>query len=366
MTATATASTWSSTTPPTTSSCAVASAHGLHAAPWADPAPGAHVARAAMFMVWSQVDAGHGCPISMTYSVVPALRVDPDTAAEWEHGLTAPDVRPVRRRAGGKSGLLAGMGMTEKQGGSDVRTNTTRAEPDADGYRLTGHKWFCSAPMSDVFLMLAQAPAGLSVLRGAPPTPRRHPQRDPDRAAQGQARQPVERVERDRARGRVGHPARRGGSRRPDHHTMVNHTRLDCVLGATATMRQALAQAVHHTRYREAFGDRLDHKPLMRAVLADLALETEAATATALRLARAYDSDDPQEVAFRRIATAIAKYWVCKRQPGMVAEALECLGRQRLRGGLRHAPALPGEPAQRDLGGLRQRDVPRRAPRRAP
>ncbi|MGZ8735309.1 MAG: isovaleryl-CoA dehydrogenase [Acidimicrobiia bacterium] len=304
----------------------IATAHGLHAAPWAEPTAGAHVARAAKFIVWSQVDAGHGCPISMTYSVVPALRLDPEAAAQWEPGLTstsydASDVAPAE-----KTGLLAGMGMTEKQGGSDVRTNTTRAEPDADGYRLTGHKWFCSAPMSDVFLMLAQAPGGLScfvVPRHLPDGTRNaiRIQRLKDKL--GNRSNASSEIELEAAWAtRLGEEGRGV----PTIATMVNHTRLDCVLGATATMRQALAQAIHHTHYREAFGDRLDRKPLMRAVLADLALETEAATATALRLARAYDSDDPREVAFRRFATAVAKYWICKRQPAMVAEALECVG----------------------------------------
>ena len=189
-------------------------AGGLHAAPWADDRPGAHVVRAARFAVWTQVEAGHGCPISMTYSIVPALRADAELAAEWEPRLTSSSYDQRDEPAADKRGALAGMAMTEKQGGSDVRANTTRAAPADGGYVLTGHKWFCSAPMSDLFLMLAQTARRAVLLRRAPLAPRRHPQRDPHRAAQGQARQPLQRVERDRARRRVGHAPRRRGRRR--------------------------------------------------------------------------------------------------------------------------------------------------------
>jgi putative acyl-CoA dehydrogenase len=309
----------------------VAVGHGLHGAPWAVDQAGAHVARAAGFVVWSQVDAGHGCPVSMTYSIVPALRRQPDLAAEWEPRLTARAYDPRNVPAGGKPGALAGMGMTEKQGGSDVRANTTRAEPAGDGsYRLTGHKWFCSAPMSDLFLMLARAPGGLSCLL----VPRWLP--GGDRNAGFRVVRLKEKLgNRSNASGEVeldGAVAWLVGDEGRGVRTiidMVAHTRLDCVLGATATMRQATAQALHHTAHRRAFGRMLADQPLMRGVLADLAVESEAATLTALRLARAFDEagrGDPAADSFRRLATAVAKYWVCKRQPTLVGEALECLG----------------------------------------
>ena len=304
---------------------------GLHAAPWADGRPGAHVARAAAFIVWSQVEAGHGCPISMTYSVVPALRAEPALAAEWEPRLVARSYDGADRPAHEKAGNIAGMGMTEKQGGSDVRANTTRAEPAADGtWRLTGHKWFCSAPMSDVFLMLAQAPGGLScflVPRWLPDGTRNagfRLMRLKDKL--GNRSNASSEVELD---GAVAWPVGEEGRGVRTIIGMVTHTRLDCVLGATATMRQATVQAVHHATHRRAFGRALVDQPLMGNVLADLALESEAATVTALRLARAFDEadrGDEQADAFRRLATAVAKYWVCKRQPMHVGEALECLG----------------------------------------
>ena len=191
---------------------------GLHAAPWADDRPGAHVVRAARFAVWTQVEAGHGCPISMTYSIVPALRADAELAAEWEPRLTSSVYDQGDQPAANKRGALAGMAMTEKQGGSDVRANTTWAAPGDGGFLLTGHKWFCSAPMSDLFLMLAQTACRTVLFRRPPLASRRHTQRDPHRTAQGQARQPLQRVERDRARWRVGHAPRRRGRRRGDDH----------------------------------------------------------------------------------------------------------------------------------------------------
>jgi putative acyl-CoA dehydrogenase len=316
----------------------VAVSHGLQGAPWAVDQPGAHVARAAGFLVWSQVDAGHGCPISMTYSIVPALRNQPDLAAEWEPRLVARayDRRNVAARE--KPGVLAGMGMTEKQGGSDVRANTTRAEPPTgddgeagDGtWRLTGHKWFCSAPMSDLFLMLAQAAGGLSCFL----VPRWLP--DGERNAGfrvvrlkdklGNRSNASSEVELDGAVAWIVGEEGRGIRTIID---MVAHTRLDCVLGAAATMRQATAQALHHAAHRSAFGSTLVDQPLMRVVLADLAVESEGATVTALRLARAFDDaarGDEGADALRRIATAVGKYWTCKRQPTHVGEALECLG----------------------------------------
>jgi putative acyl-CoA dehydrogenase len=309
----------------------VAVGHGLHGAPWAVDQPGAHVARAAGFVAWSQVEAGHGCPISMTYSIIPALRNQPDLAAEWEPRLVARAYDPRNIPAREKPGAIAGMGMTEKQGGSDVRANTTRAEPAGDGtWLLTGHKWFCSAPMSDVFLMLAQAPDGLScflVPRWLPDGERNagfRLQRLKDKL--GNRSNASSEIELDRAVAWLVGEEGRGVRTIID---MVAHTRLDCVLGATSTIRQATAQALHHAAHRAAFGKALVDQPLMRVVLADLAVESEAATVTAMRLARAFDDaarGDEAAGAFRRLATAVGKYWVCKRQPTVVGEALECLG----------------------------------------
>jgi putative acyl-CoA dehydrogenase len=305
-------------------------AGGLHAAPWADERPGAHVVRAARFAVWTQAEAGHGCPISMTYSIVPALRADPALSAEWEPRLTSRTYDPSDAPAATKSGALAGMAMTEKQGGSDVRANTTRAEPaGAPGeYRITGHKWFCSAPMSDAFLTLAQAERGLTcfLVPRVLPDGTRNPfaiQRLKDKL--GNRSNASSEVEyRDTFARRVGEEGR--GVR--TILEMVHHTRLDCVTGSAGLMRRALAEAAHHAAHRSAFGRRLLEQPLMEAVLADLVLEVEAATALALRLARADDEapGDPAARAFARIATAVAKYWVCKRAPAAIYEAMECLG----------------------------------------
>ncbi|HKH23819.1 MAG TPA: isovaleryl-CoA dehydrogenase [Acidimicrobiales bacterium] len=312
----------------------VAVSHGLHASPWAVDRPGTHVARAAGFVTWSQVEAGHGCPISMTYSVVPALRNQPDLAAEWEPRLVARAYDPRNVSALEKPGAIAGMGMTEKQGGSDVRANTTRAERTGDGtdgtWALTGHKWFCSAPMSDIFLVLAQAPGGLSCFL----VPRWLPDGDRNEGFRvmrlkdklGNRSNASSEIELDAAVAWLVGEEGRGVRTIID---MVAHTRLDCVLGATSTMRQATAQALHHAAHRSAFGSTLVDQPLMRVVLADLAVESEAATVTAFRLARAFDEaarGDEAAGAFRRIATAVGKYWTCKRVPTHVGEALECLG----------------------------------------
>ncbi|MGH3390901.1 MAG: isovaleryl-CoA dehydrogenase [Actinomadura sp.] len=303
--------------------------HGLHAAPWADDRAGAHVARAAKFYVW-RVDAGHGCPISMTYAAVPALRHSPELARQYEPLLTAGTYDFGLRPPQTKTGLLAGMSMTEKQGGSDVRANTTRAVPEADGsYRLTGHKWFTSAPMCDVFLTLAQAPGGLTCFL----VPRVLPDgsRNPLRLMRlkdklGNRSNASSEVEYENALAwRVGDEGR--GVRTIIE--MVNMTRLDCVIGAAAGMRQGLIVAAHHTAHRSAFGKRLADQPLMRNVLADLTVESEAATVLMLRLAGATDRSvrgDATESAFKRLALAAGKYWVCKRWPAHAAEALECLG----------------------------------------
>ncbi|AGL18500.1 acyl-CoA dehydrogenase family protein [Actinoplanes sp. N902-109] len=302
----------------------VAVGEGLAAAPWADPRPGAHVARAAGLFTWGQVEAGHTCPVSMTYAVVPALRAGPELAATYEPLLTSRVYDPGLRTPATKRGLLAGMGMTEKQGGSDVRANTTVAAPQADGsYRLRGHKWFTSAPMCDLFLVLAQAPAGLScflVPRVLPDGTRNtfRIQRLKDKLG-NRSNASSEPEFDDTVAWLVGEEGR--GVR--TIIGMVAMTRLDCVVGSASGMRAALVQALHHTRHRAAFGGPLIGKPLMRAVLADLALETEAATTLALRLAGAVDRG---ETAFSRLAVPLSKYWVCKRQPAVVGEALECLG----------------------------------------
>ncbi|WP_405963009.1 acyl-CoA dehydrogenase family protein [Streptomyces sp. NBC_00723] len=295
--------------------------------------PGGHVRRAAGFLVWTQVEAGNGCPLSMTHAAVPALRADPELAAEWEPRLTSTiydrELRPARLKAG----ALFGMGMTEKQGGSDVRANATVATPLAeDGtYELTGHKWFCSAPMSDGFLVLAQAApfrgeGGLTcflvprVLEDGTRNVFRL-QRLKDKL--GNRSNASAEVEFD------GTWARRVGEEGRGLRTiidMVAATRLDCVLGSAGLMRQAVAQAIHHCTHREVFGGKLVDKPLMRNVLADLALESEAATVLALRLAAAYDDGGEQERALLRIAVPAAKYWVTKRCAPVAVEASECLG----------------------------------------
>jgi putative acyl-CoA dehydrogenase len=281
----------------------------VHSLPWRDPQPGGHVVRAALFFVWGQVNSGVMCPVSMTYSAIPALREEPDIAAEWEPRITRPSY---------DGGALVGMAMTEKQGGSDVRANSTRAVPGGDGWEITGHKWFCSYPPCDLFLTLAQAPAGLScfLIEGSDPGFRI--QRLKDKL--GTRSLPSSEVEFHGVRGQLLGDEGRGVQ---TIIRMVNHTRLDCLIGSSAGMRWGLAQAVHHARHRSAFGKLLADQPLMRNVLADLAIESEAATAITLRVARAYDEDD---AAFRRIATAVMKHHVCKRATGHAAEALECLG----------------------------------------
>jgi putative acyl-CoA dehydrogenase len=298
--------------------------HGLHALSWRESRAGGQVARAALFYLMAQVEAGHGCPISMTHAAVPALRAQRELVPEWEPLLTSFVYDPGLRPPGQKRGALCGMAMTERQGGSDVRANATTARPLGDGeYELTGHKWFCSAPMCDAFLVLAQADEGLScflVPRVLPDGTRNGflIQRLKDKL--GDRSNASSEIELDAAWARLVGEEGRGV---PTIIEMVNHTRLDCVLGTAAAMRVAVEQATHHAAHRSAFGKLLVDQPLMRNVLADLCVESEAATLAALRLARAYDRG---EDAFARIATAVAKYWVCKRGPGHAAEALECLG----------------------------------------
>jgi putative acyl-CoA dehydrogenase len=304
----------------------------LHALPWRTERPGAHAARAALYMCTAQAEAGFGCPITMTFAAVPALRAQPELAAEWVPLLTSTEYDPGLRPAADKPGALCGMAMTERQGGSDVRANITLARPLNGGgpggeYEIEGHKWFCSAPMCDLFLVLAQTDEGLSCFalpRVLPDGSRNafHLQRLKDKL--GNRSNASSEVEFHGAWARmVGEPGRGV----PTIIEMVNHTRLDCVIGTAAGMRVAVANATWHALHREAFGRRLADQPLMRNVLADLALEAEAATVLAMRLARSYDeSGDESAVAFKRLATAVAKYWVCKRAPNHAFEALECLG----------------------------------------
>jgi len=308
---------------------ATAKTHGVAGLSWQSGQPGAHVARAALSYLHHQAEAGTSCPLTMTHAAVPVLRQVP-ALAEWADKAAAPFYDPRDLPVGDKPGITVGMGMTEKQGGSDVRSNTTRATPLAgEGeYSLVGHKWFFSAPMSDGWLVLAQAPGGLSCFL----MPRRlacgrrnafHLMRLKDKLGDwANASSEVE---------FCGAWARRVGEEGRGVATiieMVMLTRLDCMLGAAAQMRMALAQALHHARQRRSFGKRLVEHALMANVLADLAIESEAATVFALRVARAVDAAprDPAEAALARIATALGKFWVCKRAPGFVNEAQECLG----------------------------------------
>jgi putative acyl-CoA dehydrogenase len=302
---------------------------GLQGAPWDSPATDAHVRRAAGFFAWSQVEPGHACPISMTYAAVPALQADDALAKEWVPRLTATAYDFGLRSPADKHGCLAGMGMTEKQGGSDVRANETEARPtQAEGeYTLHGHKWFTSAPMNDVFLVLAQAPGGITCFV----VPRVLPDGSRNRFDLQRLKDKL--GNRSNASSEVefhGTWAQRLGEEGRGVRTiieMVAATRLDCVLGSAALMRRAVAEASWHAAHRSAFGAVLAAQPLMQNVLADLAVESEAATALGMRLAAAVDaSDDPREVSFRRIALPLAKFWVCKRAPSLAAEALECLG----------------------------------------
>ena len=282
----------------------------MAALPWREPGPGATVVRSALFMMWSGASSGVMCPVSMTYAAVPALRANPGLAAEWEPRLIAADY---------DNGALCGMAMTEKQGGSDVRANITTADPVGNGeYEINGHKWFCSYPPCDIFLTLAQTEEGLGCFL-VEPGPGFEVQRLKDKL--GTRSLPSSEVEFHSLRGRLIGEEGRGIQTILE---MVNHTRLDCILGSASGMRQAVAQAVNHCRHRRSFGATLVEHPAMLNVLADLALESEAATATAMRVARAYD--EPGEAGFRRFATAVSKYWVCKRGPGVAVEALECFG----------------------------------------
>jgi putative acyl-CoA dehydrogenase len=314
--------------------------HELHSMPWTSEEPSPHTARAALYMTAMQAEAGFCCPITMTFAVVPALRAQPELAREWEPLVTANTYDPRLIPAGEKGSAIAGMAMTEKQGGSDVRANTTIATPLGAGgaggeYELNGHKWFCSAPMSDFFLVLAQADEGLSCFllpRVLPDGTRNafHIQRLKDKL--GNHSNASSEIELDGAWARmVGEPGRGV----PTIIEMVGHTRLDCVIGTAAGMRAGVVGATHHAAHRSAFGKRLIDQPLMRNVLADLCVESEASTVLAMRLSRAYDEahadadageDSSDAQLFKRLATAVGKFWTCKRAPNHAFEALECLG----------------------------------------
>jgi len=304
-----------------------------HSLPWINSDSGAHVARAALAFLRHQVDEGTSCPLTMTFAAIPSLRLQPELAREWEPRILSSTYDPRSMPASQKRGALFGMGMTERQGGSDVRANTTLAEPiDGGGpggdYVITGHKWFCSAPMCDAFLILAQAPKGLSCFllpRWRPDRTRNafHLLRLKDKL--GNRSNASSEVEFKRAWSQLIGEEGRGIATIME---MVRHTRLDCAVGSAASMRKAVAEATHHAGHRFAFGRLLIDQPLMRNVLADLCLESEAATALSIRLAHAFDRsrEDSREQKFARIATAIAKYWITKRTPAVVAEALECAG----------------------------------------
>jgi len=301
--------------------------HGAAVGPWVAPSPGAHAARAALYYLYAQVEDGTLCPTTMTYASVPALREDPVLAATWLPLVTRCEYDPRFIPAQGKRGVTLGMGMTEKQGGSDVRANTTRAEPVAGRiYRIVGHKWFFSAPMCDAFLILAQAPRGLSCFL----LPRFTPdgsvnairiQRLKDKL--GDRSNASSEVEFENTHAELVGEEGRGIA---TILAMGTYCRLDCVLGTAGLVRGAVSQAMHHARHRRAFGKRLADAPLMRNVLADLALESEAAAALAMRLGRAFDETDETATLFRRVVTPAAKFWVCRRGPAVAAEAMEVLG----------------------------------------
>jgi putative acyl-CoA dehydrogenase len=306
---------------------------GVHSRAFEDQKPGRFVARTALMYLDSQVEQGHGCPISMTNSALPVLRRQPELAAVWEPPLLSRQYDPRFRPATEKDGVLMGMGMTEKQGGSDVRANTTRAVPVGGGgpageYRLTGHKWFTSAPMCDAFLVLAQAPGGLSCFLLPRFTPDGEPnhlrlQRLKDKL--GNRSNASSEVELEGAGAWLVGEEGRGVATIIE---MVNSTRLDCAIGSAALMRQAVFQAAHHVSHRAAFGKLLVEQPLMRNVVADLEVETEAATLLVMRLAAAFDGAerDENEALLKRVLTPVTKYWVTKRCTAVVHEALECLG----------------------------------------
>ncbi|WP_114972713.1 isovaleryl-CoA dehydrogenase [Rhodoferax ferrireducens] len=306
--------------------------HGLHASPWTVPGPGAHVARAAKTYLHTQVEAGHGCPITMTFAAVPTLRLQPELAQIWEPQVTARVYDPRNVPAAQKQGLTIGMAMTEKQGGSDVRSNSTRAYALGTGgpgqaYELVGHKYFVSAPMCDAFLVLAQAPGGLSCFllpRWRPDGTKNPMQLLRLKKKMGNASNASSETE---LRGALAWMVGEEGRGVRNIIEMVSMTRFDCMVGSSAGMRMAASQALHHCANRSAFGQVLNQQPLMQNVLADLALESEAALTLSLRIARALDHRaDEHEDLLVRLVTAVGKYWICKRTPNHAYEAMECIG----------------------------------------
>ena len=306
--------------------------HGLPSLPWAHPQSGAHVARAAMTYLHSQAEAGTGCPLTMTFACVPALRLQPDLAETWLPKILATEYDPRNVGIAHKAGATIGMAMTEKQGGTDVRANTTRAYPVGAGgpgqaYELVGHKWFCSAPMCDGFLTLAQTDKGLTCFllpRHRPDDTRNEFYIQRLKNKLGNCSNASSEVE---FRGALAWMIGEEGRGVPTIIEMVAMTRFDCMVGSSALMRQALTQASHHCAHRLVGGRVLSEQPLMQNVLADLALESEASLALSMRMGRALDHlDNEQEAKFARLVTAVGKYWICKRAPAMINEAAECMG----------------------------------------
>ena len=306
--------------------------HGLHASPWTAPGPGAHVARAARTYMHTQVEAGHGCPITMTFAAVPSLRLQPELSSVWEPKITSRVYDPRNVPVEQKQGVTIGMAMTEKQGGSDVRTNSTRAFPIGSGgpgqaYELVGHKYFVSAPMCDAFLVLAQAPGGLSCFllpRWRPDGTKNPMQVLRLKKKMGNASNASSETE---LRGALAWMVGEEGRGVRTIIEMVSMTRFDCMIGSSAGMRMAASQALHHCAQRSAFGNALNQQPLMQNVLADLALESEAALTLTMRMARAMDNrSDAHEDLLVRLVTAVGKYWICKRTPNHAYEAMECIG----------------------------------------
>jgi len=303
---------------------------GLHSAPWAEPKPGAHVARAAAYIMHAQIEPGSQCPTTMTYGSVPAIRKDKHLSETWLPKIYSRQYDGSNKPVAQKTGALIGMGMTEKQGGSDVRSNTTTATPaGADGaYILNGHKWFFSCPQNDAHLVLAQSPNGLScffVPRWLPDGSKNPVQIQRLKDKVGNKSNASSEVEFHNAHGWLLGEEGRGV---PTIIEMGTYTRLDCALGSAGLLRGAVSQALHHVAHRRAFQRHLIDQPLMTNVVADLAIESEAATMLSLRLARAFDraEDDPAEAAFRRLCTPAVKYWICKRAPNAVVEAMEVHG----------------------------------------
>jgi len=310
----------------------VAFENGLHSSPWTNPCKGAHVTRAAKYYMHSQVEAAHCCPVTMTFAAIPSIRKQPELASLWESRVLANSYDPRNIPDSQKNSVTIGMAMTEKQGGSDVRANSTLAYPTgANGpgqaYELVGHKWFVSAPMCDAFLVLAQAPGGLSCFlmpRWRPDGTKNPWQIQRLKNKMGNVANASSEVE---LRGALAWMIGEEGRGVPTIIEMVAMTRFDCMIGSSAGMRQAVAQATHHCRHRSAFGNRLSDQPLMQNVLADLALENEAALTYTMRIARALDNQDQEhERLLARLATPVGKYWICKRTPNHAYESMECIG----------------------------------------